>query len=120
MKRKFGKIVKMIFRPAVIWTFLGVFFTVYLTIHMVRDFAPTLATSPAIAYSESVTLDGKGYIFRNETLLTAEPGGYTDYKLKDGAYAKAGAVLAVRYSVPDTEEIKKICARLDAIKARKR
>lgn len=118
MKRKFGKIVKMIFRPAVIWTFLGVFFTVYLTIHMVRDFAPTLATSPAIAYSESVTLDGKGYIFRNETLLTAEPGGYTDYKLKDGAYAKVGAVLAVRYSVPDTEEIKKICARLDEVNER--
>lgn len=118
MRKKFGKIVKIIFRPAVIWTFLGVFFTVYLTVHMVRDFAPTLETSPAIAFSKSVTLDGEGYIFRKETLLTAEPGGYTDYKFKDGAYAKAGAELAVRYSVPDTEEVKRLCSRLDEVNER--
>lgn len=118
MKKKIGKIVKIIFRPAVIWTFLGVFFTVYMTVHMVKDFAPTLATSPAIAYSENVTLNGEGYIFRKETLLTAEPGGYTDYKVKNGAYAKAGTELAVRYSIPDDEEVKKLCARLDEVNLR--
>ncbi len=118
MKLKPKKIIGVLLRPAVVWTLLGAFFTFYLAVHLVRDFSPTVDTAVAVEYSYDSVVSGEAYILRNEQLLTTLGTGYIDYKLENGEYAKAGAVIAVRYGTPDTEEVRAICDRLDELNGR--
>ncbi len=75
---------------------LAVIYTFY---HMVNLFAgEEIITIVSGVTTESETVNGRGYIFRDETLLSSDNSGAIDYLAADGARVSKTAPLANVYS----------------------
>lgn len=70
-------------------------YTVY---HMVSLFGEDISTFAAGVTTETDSLSGTGYIFRDETVLRSSNGGVVDYLCSDGTKVALGQELATIYS----------------------
>ena len=71
---------------------------VYTVYHISSVFGEDIATISTGVSREARTVDGMGYIFRNETVLYSQNGGVADYIKKDGDKVSVGDSLATVYS----------------------
>ena len=74
-----------------------VLFVVYISVQLFNGFKSVLTVEPATYVSETVTESFDGVILRDETVVTSIYGGYADYILIDGGYAKDGAEMVRVY-----------------------
>ena len=73
---------------------LGVAVMVYAAYHVSSLFGEDIATITTGVSTESVVLDGKGYVFRNETVLYSNYTGIAEYLKDDGDKVYVGEALA--------------------------
>ena len=67
---------------------------VYTVYHISSVFGEDIATISTGVSREARTVDGMGYIFRNETVLFSQNSGMADYIKKDGDKVSVGDSLA--------------------------
>lgn len=84
-------------------------YTVY---HMVSLFGEDISTFAAGVTTETDSLSGTGYIFRDETVLRSSNGGVVDYLCSDGTKVAVGQELAAVYSEGSLKD-RKTVERLD-------
>ncbi len=82
-------------RTAIVLIF--VLIAVYTLYHLSGLFDTEMKTYAVGATSETRVVGGTGYLFRNETVLTASHGGVADYRVKDGVKVSEGQTLAYVY-----------------------
>lgn len=73
---------------------LGTAVVVYAAYHVASLFGEDIATITTGVSTESVVLDGKGYVFRDETVLYSKHTGIAEYLKDDGAKVYVGEELA--------------------------
>ena len=73
---------------------IGVAVLVYTEYHVASLFGEDIATVITGISTEATVLDGKGYIFRDETALYSDYTGVTDYLKEDGTKVSIGEELA--------------------------
>lgn len=73
---------------------LGIAVLVYAAYHISSLFGEDIATITTGVSTESVVLDGKGYVFRDETVLYSKNTGIAEYFKEDGAKVYVGEELA--------------------------
>ena len=73
---------------------LGVAVMVYAAYHVSSLFGEDIATITTGVSTESVVLDGKGYVFRDETVLYSDYTGVAEYLKDDGDKVYVGEALA--------------------------
>ena len=73
---------------------LGVAVLVYTVYHVASLFGEDISTITTGISTETTVIDGKGYIFRDETPLYSDYGGVADYLKGDGAKVSIGEELA--------------------------
>lgn len=76
----------------------AVLFVVYVSVQLFNGFKNALTVESATYVSERVTESFDGYILRDEKVITSIYGGYADYILDDGGYAKVDAELVRVYA----------------------
>lgn len=84
-------------------------YTVY---HMVSLFGEDISTFAAGVTTETESMSGTGYIFRDETVLRSSNGGVVDYLCEDGTKVAKGQELATVYS-DGSQKARKEIQRLD-------
>ena len=84
-------------------------YTVY---HMISLFGEDISTFAAGVTTETDSLSGTGYIFRDETVLRSSNGGVVDYLCSDGTKVAMGQELATVYS-EGSDKDRKTVERLD-------
>ena len=96
---------KRAFLPKVaMFIFVAIVF-VYTAYHLVNLFlSEDIETIISGVTTESDSVSGTGYIFRDETLLAAEKAGAVDYFVKDGEKVSIGQELANVYGVKSTSD----------------
>ena len=95
-----------------------VLFVVYVSVQLFNGFKSVLTVEPATYVSEAVTESFDGFILRDETVVTSVYGGYADYLLSDGGYAKDGAEMVRVYQTSNdaaTSELLEIDRKIDLI-----
>ncbi len=78
--------------------FLGVLVLVYSVYHVASLFGDDISTVASGVMTESKVIGGRGYIFRDETVLYSQNGGVVDYLKPDGAKVSVGEKLADVYT----------------------
>lgn len=73
---------------------LGIAILVYAVYHVASLFGEDIATITTGMSTESTVIDGKGYVFRDETLLYSENTGVADYLKSDGSRVSVGEAIA--------------------------
>ena len=73
---------------------IGIAVLIYTVYHVASLFGEDIATVITGISTESTVIDGKGYIFRNETALYSDYTGVTDYLKEDGTKVSIGEELA--------------------------
>ena len=73
---------------------IGVAVLIYAVYHVASLFGEDISTITTGISTESTVIDGKGYIFRDETPLYSDYGGVADYLKSDGAKVSIGEELA--------------------------
>ena len=86
-------------KNAVVWQrigglVLGIAVLVYTVYHVSSLFGEDIATITTGLSTETTVLDGKGYVFRDETVLYSEHSGVADYLKSDGTKVSVGEALA--------------------------
>lgn len=96
---------KRAFLPKVaMFIFLAIVF-VYTAYHLVNLFlADEIITIISGVTTESETVSGTGYIFRDEKLLAAETAGAVEYFVDDGSKVSVGQKIANVYEVSNESE----------------
>ena len=77
---------------------------VYTFYHITSLFGEDIATFAAGVTTETDSLSGTGYIFRDETVLRSSKGGIVDYLCADGTKVALGQELATVYSGGSQED----------------
>lgn len=78
--------------------FIFVIVVIYAVYHLISLFnGDNIKTIEAGVTTHSVTVGASGYIFRDETLLTANNTGVVDYQVENGAKVSSGQKLASVY-----------------------
>ncbi len=83
----------------------------YTFYHMISLFGEDISTFAAGVTTETDSLSGTGYIFRDETVLHSLNGGVVDYLCADGTKVASGQELAKVYSEgsqKDRKEVEKL------------
>ncbi len=73
---------------------LGIAILVYSVYHIASLFGEDIATITSGMSTERTVLDGKGYVFRDETVLYSQNSGVADYFKADGSKVSVGEALA--------------------------
>lgn len=74
---------------------LVVAYTIY---HVTSIFAKDMSTITAGVMTETKSISGSGYVFRDETLLYSSNSGVVDYLVSDGEKVRSGQAVADVYS----------------------
>ena len=96
----------------------AVLFVVYISVQLFNGFKSVLTVEPATYVSETLTESFDGVILRDETVVTSVYGGYADYLLPDGGYAKDAAEMVRVYQISNdvaTSELLEIDRKIDLI-----
>lgn len=83
--------------------FLAVLVLIYTVYHVTSLFGEGVETIPSGMMTEQRVIGGKGYIFRDETLLYSENGGVVDYLKEDGSKVSVEEELADVYRHGDAD-----------------
>ncbi len=81
-------------KQRIVVVILGIAVLVYTAYHISSLFGEDIATITTGVSTESVVLDGKGYVFRDETVLYSKNTGVAEYFKEDGAKVYVGEELA--------------------------
>lgn len=73
---------------------IGIAVLSYSVYHVIRLFGEDITTIASSVSTEAKVIDGKGYVFRNETLLTSSATGVANYLKNDGAKVSKSEALA--------------------------
>ena len=73
---------------------IGIAVLSYSVYHVIRLFGEDITTIPTSVSTEAKVVDGKGYIFRDESLLTSSATGVADYIKGDGDKVSKSDALA--------------------------
>ena len=90
---------------------IAVCILLYTFYHMISLFGEDISTFAAGVTTETDSLSGTGYIFRDETVLRSSNGGVVDYLCSDGTKVAVGQELATVYSdgsLKDRENVQKL------------
>ena len=98
------------FLVVVLICILVVSYTIY---HVSSIFAEDVYTITSGIMTESSSVSGSGYVFRNETLLYSVNSGIVDYLVKDGEKVRLGQEIADVYSKEETVASREMIALLD-------
>ena len=82
------------FKPRVGALIIAVCVLVYTVYHVVSLFGEDITTIATGISTETRVVDGKGYVFRDETPLISEYYGVADYLKADGSKVSVGEELA--------------------------
>lgn len=81
-------------KQRIVAVILGMAVVVYAAYHVASLFGEDVATITTGVSTESVVLDGKGYVFRDETVLYSNYTGVAEYLKEDGTKVHVGEELA--------------------------
>lgn len=84
---------------------LSVLVVAYIIYHLVNSFSMEVETMAADLVTVSETYTSDGYIFRNETVLSASDVGSVNFMFNDGARVRRGVAVANIYSGTNTDEV---------------
>lgn len=90
----------------------------YTFYHMISLFGEDISTFAAGVTTETESLSGTGYIFRDETVLRSTNGGVVDYLCDDGTKVASGQELAKVYSdgsQKDRKAVEKLDRQIDIL-----
>lgn len=73
---------------------LGIAILVYAVYHVASLFGEDISTITTGLSTETTVIDGKGYVFRDETLLYSDNSGVADYLKSDGSKISVGEAIA--------------------------
>lgn len=73
---------------------LGIAILIYAVYHVASLFGEDISTITTGMSTEATVIDGKGYVFRDETLLFSQNNGVADYFKVDGSKVSVGEALA--------------------------
>ena len=90
---------------------LVVAYTIY---HVSSIFAEEVYTITAGVMTESSSVSGSGYVFRNETLLYSQNSGLVDYLVKNGEKVRQGQEVADVYSDTPALSSRDVIAVIDS------
>lgn len=90
---------------------LVVAYTIY---HVSSIFAEEVYTITAGVMTESSSVSGSGYVFRNETLLYSQNSGLVDYLVKNGEKVRQGQDVADVYSDTPALSSRDVIAVIDS------
>ena len=97
MARKGDAMIKKLkggIKQRIVAVILGIAVLVYTAYHVSSLFGEDIATITTGVSTESVVLDGKGYVFRDETVLYSQNTGIAEYFKADGDKVHIGEALA--------------------------
>ena len=87
---------------------------IYTAYHLISFFTQEeLRTIVSGVTTESVTVGGDGYVFRDESVLYSANGGVVDYFVGDGQKVSAGQALANVYAKDANEDVRGVIAMID-------
>ena len=96
-KPKWFGLVNSLAVQRIVAVFLGVLVLVYSVYHVASLFGDEISTVASGVMTESKVIGGRGYIFRDETVLYSQNSGVADYLKDDGAKVSVGERLADVY-----------------------
>ena len=101
---------------AVVLAFIIVAF-VYLGVQISRNFSSNFSTLRTQSVTDSQYVYLKGYVFRDETVLTLDDKGVVDFKFRDGERVGVDQTYAVYYPMPSLtdEELSQKQAELNGL-----
>ena len=83
---------------------IGIAVLAYTVYHVASLFGEDISTIPTGITKETTVIDGKGYIFRDETPLYSTNNGVADYYKTDGSKVSVGEALASVYQRGSKQE----------------
>ena len=99
--------------PSLVVGLICVLVVAYTIYHVSSIFAEDVYTITSGIMTESSSVSGSGYVFRNETLLYSANSGIVDYLVKDGEKVRRGQEIADVYSEEETLATREMIALLD-------
>lgn len=94
--------------------FIFVIAVIYTSYHLTSFFTrEDIRTIVSGVTSESVTVGGDGYVFRDEKVLYSTNGGAVDYFVSDGQKVSAGQALANVYAKETSEDLRGVIVMID-------
>ncbi len=92
------------FKQRIVIGILCLFVLSYTLYHIGSLFGEEISTVAAGVVTESDSISGHGYIFRDETVLRSSLGGVVDYLCEDGTKVSGGQQLATIYDKGSTAD----------------
>lgn len=99
--------------PKVLIAILCLGVTAYMAVYIFQGWKDDLVTTTAYSYTQSVGVEARGIVVRQETVLSGS-SGYMDLILSEGERAAAGDAVALFYSDPSALTIRQSIRSLES------
>ena len=117
-KPKWPRLINSLAVQRIVAVFLGVLVVVYTVFHVSSLFGDDIMTVASGMMTESKVIGGRGYVFRDESVLYSQNTGVVDYIKADGSKVSVGERLADVYtygSESDRELLSLIDKRIELL-----